>query len=180
MPEGGERQLALLLGRRVHEHLERGVVGHEVETRRGGRRHQHERPQPVRPRERGLQHGRPTEAVADADRGLEAQLVADGDEVGGVLLDRAPLPRRRPTAGAAADEVERRDPEPVEVDALDERIPRRVVVLEPVHEDEVGAGTDLLDGDLGVADREPLPPLTPRSAPRCRPPGRAWPTARRR
>ena len=94
--------------------------------------------------------------MTDADRRIEAQLIADGDEVGGVLVDRAPLPRRRPTAGAAADEVERGHPEPVEVEALDEWIPRRVVVLEPVHQDEVAAGTDLGDGDLGVANGQAL------------------------
>ena len=111
--------------------------------------------------ERGLQHGRPAEAVTDADRRVEAQLVADGDEVGGVLVDRAPLPRRRPAAGAAADEVERRDPEAVEVEAFDEWVPRRVVVLEPVHEDEVAAGHRRLgcDGDLGSRGRSR--PLTP-------------------
>ena len=92
--------------------------------------------------------------MADADRCLQPQLVADGHEVGGVLVDRAPLPRGRAAARPAADEVERGDAVAVEVDALDERIPRRVVVLEPVHEDEVGAGAGLLDGDLGVADRE--------------------------
>jgi hypothetical protein len=111
--------------------------------------------------------------VADGDGRVELQRVADRHEVGGVLVDGAPLPRGDAAAATAADEVERGDPDAVEVEAFDERVPGRVVVLEPVHQDEVQplpAG----DGDLGVADVR----FTPRSAPRVDD-GRAWPTARR-
>src|SRR4051812_33669133 len=110
----------------------------------------------MRPAERGLHHRRRPEAVTDGDRRRQPELAADGHELGPVLLARAALPRRRAAAGPAPDADARRAPAPAEVEAFDERVPRRVIVLEPMDENEVGAGPDLLHGDLGVTDGEPL------------------------
>jgi len=63
-------------------------------------------------------------------------VLAEGEEVERVLVDRAARRGARPGAGATAGEIEADDAEPIEVEPIDQWLPRRGVVLEAVHEHE--------------------------------------------
>ena len=153
MPERGAGELALLLGRRVRQRVERRGVRQEVEAR--GRRgcHEHEGTHAIAVDQRRLEGGRATEAVTDHDGSGEIERIAHRHEILGVLGDRAARPVAARAARAAADEVERGHAMGLEVESLDERVPCRVVVLEAVQQHDVRAPSDLADGDLHAADR---------------------------
>jgi hypothetical protein len=77
-------------------------------------------PERTRAGERRSEHGAAAEAVPGRDRPIEAELVAQRQQVLGVYVYRASFPRARVGAGAAAGEVEADEGEPIEVEAIDE------------------------------------------------------------
>ena len=158
MPERARGELALLLRGRMGQRLERGVVRQEVEA--GGRcgGDEHERSEPVTFDQRRLDRDRTTEAVACTTGVTRPSASQIREDVLGVLTDRAAVPGVTRCAGAATDQVEGGDAMGVEIDPFDERIPHRVIVLEAVHQYEVGAPANLADGNVQAADRQPSRP----------------------
>lgn len=144
----------LLLTCRVGKRVEARLVGQEVETARRCGRDEYEPGEPAGIGERGTQRDRCAETVPEHDRSIDAERLAQGSEVGAVLLDRAAFPCVGTPARTAAQQVEGRVSVTALVESIHERVPRRVVVLKAVNEHEVAVTrTRLPDGQVRTSHR---------------------------
>ncbi len=75
--------------------------------------------------------------MTEHDRSLDVEHIAEGGEVGAVLVDRAALPGVGTSARTAAQQVEGRESVTVLVEPLHQRTPCGVVVLKTVNEHEI-------------------------------------------
>ena len=151
MAERRTGECSLLIGCRVGERLEGGLVGQEVQAARGDRRHQDGAAEACRV-------GRARHRARSPHRGCARWRPGRPDRARRTRRSRRGRTRR--SCNASHDVAPPLAPHPTrssavtrivpQVEPFDERIPRAVVVLEAVDDDHVAPDAGLVDGDLGL------------------------------